>query len=1028
MYQNYHKHDHKGNIITLDTHIKASDYIERMKELGHNIYFTTQHGFGGDIFEARKLCDKEGFKCVYAAEAYIVSDINNKKDNSNYHIILIARTNKGRRQITKMISNASIDYFYYKPRIDIKELLEISPKDIFITTACVFGILNDDNAVNDIFLKLLPKFKGSLFLECQSHMDDLQKNHNKKVISLSEKYNIPIIHANDSHYIYPSQAKDRITYLNGKGMKYEYEDNFILDYPDEKTIIKRYEKQGVLSKSQILESINNTNIFETCEAIDINYEVKMPTIYSELDIEEKHKLLRKIIMNNFKKICEIEKINNVDEYIKEINFEFKIIKDTQEVRTVDYFLLNEKIIDLAKNKYNGVLTKSGRGSNCAFYINRLLGFTEMTRINSEIPLYPTRFMSVSRILESKSLPDNDLNTKNPEPFIKATKEVLGENGCHWMIAYGTMQRSEAFRNLCRTLDLEYNEVNEVAKNLDEYINDKKWGKIIKESEKYIGTIHSASQHPCANLLMTENILEEVGLIKTKEGLCALIDSSEADDWKYLKNDYLTVKVWKLIDNTYKLINKPIKTIIELKNSLNDKVWELYSKGITTTINQVDSDWTTDLVKRYKPKSIEELAKFISCIRPFFAEYKEKFINREYHTTGIKYLDEIFKPTDHYILFQENLMQFLIWLGIKEDKTVTIIKKISKKTMEKSEFKKIESTLRKNWIKNTGSENRFDETWELIQAHLKYGFNSPHALSMAYDSLYCADLKINHPYEYFSEAFNEYSDDKERTEKLSKELKHFNISLQKPKFRFSKSKYFFDKNSKSIYQGIESIKGISEKDGDLLYNLKDEKFKTFIDLLIKLTDLNINKNKIEVLIKINFFEEFGMNKKLLKVFYNFKDSYKKVTHVNKNIEGQYSLFDQIDFSNMVNNDSVIVSQLKEYELNCKNEKLSIQDQIKSEIEIFEAIHSKFDLPNKYVYIMDYNIQYSPRFKGYALKSGKNFDFKIPKKEYNLNPIISGKIIELKSWEEKNKKIKKEDEWVECDTKEWWVTNYRIVMEQ
>ena len=122
------------------------------------------------------------------------------------------------------------------------------------------------------------------------------------------------------------------------------------------------------------------------------------------------------------------------------------------------------------------IAKSGRGSGVSFIINKLLGFTGIDRLALNVPIYPTRFISKSRLLEAKSLPDFDFNTANPEPFIQASKDILGENGCYWMIAYGTMKESEAFRNTCRNMDMEFDKYNDVAKNIDNYRDDEYWGK------------------------------------------------------------------------------------------------------------------------------------------------------------------------------------------------------------------------------------------------------------------------------------------------------------------------------------------------------------------------------------------------------------------------------------------------------------------------------------------------------------------------------------------------------------------------
>lgn len=1029
-YNNYHKHTHKSNIFSPDTHIKIEDYMKRMKELGHNIYFTTEHGFGGDIFEARKYCDEYGFKCVFALEGYCVVNPS-IKDSSNYHIMIIAKTNNARKQMNKINSIANKNGFYYKPRLALKDILSLPEDEVFITTSCIAGIIRDDKAINEIFIPLYNKFKQNLLIEVQPHIHPSQIRHNKKAKKMAHEFNLKLISGNDSHYIYPEDAKDRQMFLEGKNVNYGDEDSFILDYPDYKTLIDRYEKQGVLTKKEVQEAIQNTLLFDECETIDINYKVKMPSIYSDLTIDEKHDKLHKIIYKKFEEIKIKDKIpeNKINDYYKAIEEEFNIIKETASVNTADYFLLNERIIDLAINKYGGVLTKTGRGSNVAFYINRLLGFTEIDRLTSEIPLYPTRFMSKSRILETRSMPDCDFNTKSPEPFIKATKELLGEDNCYWMIAYGTMQIGEAFRNVCRSEGLKFSEYNEIAKNIDNYRNDKYWGKLIKKAEKFVDVVVSASPHPCANLLLDKPISEEIGLVRINGELCALINSDEADEWKYLKNDYLVVTVWDIIDEVFKSIGKPIMSIKELRENLDEKVWEIYSKGLTATVNQVDSDWTTELVKKYKPKSIEELAMFTSSIRPFFKPWRESFLNRENYTTGVKQLDELFKPTKHYILFQENLMQFLSWLGIESDKTIGIIKKISKKKMSDKEFKKIEKTLHKNWIKNVGNDDKFDEIWEMIQSCLDYGYNAPHALAMAYDSLYCAYLKSHYPEHYYPIVLNKYADDEERTSKLIKELEYFGYKIKPIKFRYSHAEYTIDKENNIIYKGIESIKYMNYAIAEELYKLRNNKYSNFMELLEDIKQkTSCNSKQLEILIKLDFFNEFGNSKFLIECtkYYNLlanakQISLEKVVKENLPIDilKRYSRFTGKTFLDI--NNSALLNEVYEMLKITIIEDFPLKDKIKFQQEYLGYINIKTgkEEDRRKLIILDikplvskkYNNVWAYSLKTMSLGSGKVSQITIGSYNYINMPINKYDIIYAQKLEKRNGY--------------WWCTVYNII---
>lgn len=419
-YYNYHKHDHKGNIKSLDVIVKLEDYCKRAIELGHNAIFTTNHGMQGDVFEAITLAKQYGLKLIVGAECYYVKD-RHEKDKSNNHIIIIALNDSGVRQLNKILSIANEDGYYYKPRIDYELLMGLNPKDVVITTACVVGILPQ----RDLVLELNDKFRGHFFLEVQDHDSDIQRNFNKMALEYKTLYNIPLIHANDSHYIYPEEKEYRDLFLKGKGMIYSEEGEFMLDYPDAQTIVNRYIKQGVLNKEEIIEALKNTLIFDEAEELTIiNDDIKLPSISKNPNYD-----LKKAIFEAWQIEKENVPVERIPEYEEAIRYEVNII---EKCHMEDYFLLDYEIVKLGKSKYNGMMTKTGRGSAPSFYINKLLGLTDIDRLDSPITLFPTRFMSAERILLARSLPDIDLNCCDSEPFIKATEDLLGKENCAWM--------------------------------------------------------------------------------------------------------------------------------------------------------------------------------------------------------------------------------------------------------------------------------------------------------------------------------------------------------------------------------------------------------------------------------------------------------------------------------------------------------------------------------------------------------------------------------------------------------------------
>ena len=1013
-YNNYHKHSMYSNIKSLDVVCKPIEYINRAKELDGDkaILFTTNHGFQGNVHEYYTLAKENNIKLIVGVEAYYVEN-RKEKDKSNYHIVIIAKNNQGYKEINKIMSEANISGYYYKPRIDDELLFSLNPSNVIITTACVAGRLRNLEGAEEWIIRMKEHFKDSFYLEVQNHNVDIQKEYNKRLLEYANKYNIQIIHANDSHYIKPEDAKYRDLFLKAKGITYEDESNFILDYPDYDTIVERYKEQGILNDEQIKESLDNTLIFDNFEGVFIDSEIKLPSISKDANKE-----LREILNRELNKVSKEE----YNKYKEAVDYELDIIEKTH---MEDYFILDYHIVKRATEEYGGLLTKTGRGSAPSFIITKMLGLTEIDRLKAPVPLFPTRFMSVERILGTKSLPDIDLNTENAQPFIQATEDLLGKENCAWMVSFKPLQRASGFRLYCKSLDMNISEYDEIAKNLDDYIDDDKWKDIIKESEHFIGVVESISPSPCSMLVYDKNVSEEIGLIKTKDGVCCILDGMNCDRYKYLKNDLLTVKVWTLIRQTCELANIPIPTIDDLNNLLDKKTFDIYENELTCTINQADSTFATGLIKDYRPKNVAEMSAFVASIRPGFASLLDNFIQRKPYTTGVKELDELLEDSYHYLMYQESIMKYLIWLGIKESESYDIIKKIAKKKFKEKELKDLKERLHDNWRKVVGREEGFNETWTVVNDAARYSFNASHSLSYAYDSLYGAFLKAHYPLAYYTTALNNYDGDEERTIKLTDEIKYFNIKIKQPKFRYSKSNYVMDKQTNSIYKGVSSIKYLNTQVGELLYSLRDNQYNSFVDLLI---DINkkINRRQMEILIKLDYFSEFGKSSKLMQVYELFNSIYgKKQLRKDKypHLNEYFSRHCTTETAAMYKFDDTI-ELLKDIVKDIPNENINIVERVMAWKEYVGSC-SLIDKTNpRDCVVTDVDLKYTPRVEMYCLGSGNTQWVKISKRIWKNNKLQKGDLVNLCEVHKKHKRKNVEGKWIELEDWELWADEYFV----
>ena len=603
-----------------------------------------------------------------------------------------------------------------------------------------------------------------------------------------------------------------------------------------------------------------------------------------------------------------------------------------------------------------------------------------------------------------------------------------------MVAYGTMQESEAFRNLCRAYGIPMDEFNEVGKDLDAYRDHPKWRDIIEESKKFIGVIDSVSPHPCANLLLTEPISEEIGIIKVGDVFCALIDSDTSDAWKYLKNDYLTVTVWRIISDTFKLIGKPIIDVRTLIKETKDdeRIWSLYEKGLTATLNQTGTDSAIPQIMQYKPKSIRELSAWVSAIRPAFASMKHYFLNRIPFSYDIPEFDKILKESDNFILYQENIMATLIYAGFPEDQTYGLIKAIAKK--KEGIIEPIRDKFINGFIERTGSVENAHKVWKIIEDAVGYGFNSSHAYAVALDSLYGAYLKANYPLEYYTIILNIYEDDTEMTAKIQRELDYFNIQLKPIQFGKSRGDYTFNREENTIYKGIASIKYLNKQVSDELYQLAQEKeYEDFVSLLIDIFEkTSVNARQMEILIKLDFFKDFGEKEALLEIYQVMAD----IKKPDKNLYPEFADTKKVplkyDSKHKEATKLKRIENLKRFEQAVRNnppEKIPLHEQILFEKDVLGYTVTTYDVPESICVVIDIDKRYSPKITLYQIKTGKEIVVKVDKKKFYMfetELLHIGDIIKVINVIQKPAMKKVDGKWVKDETrKDLWLEKCKII---
>lgn len=826
-----------------------------------------------------------------------------------------------------------------------------------------------------------------------------------------------------------------------------------MDYPDDETTMNRFLKQGVFTKNQIQRAMDNTDLLLEFEGYDtlpngepnriFSKDIKLPSLYDgqhtidgvllpKLDQEQRNKEYSKLISKLFKAYIKDVDESQHEEYFDGVKNEVQVIKDTN---MSDYFLIDYYMVKRALEK-GGVLTDSGRGSSVGYFTNTLLGFSKVDRFQSPIKLYPERFISKSRILETKSLPDIDLNWGTPDIAAEAQEEILGKDHAYPMIAFGTCKKKSAFKLYARSQNMDFDLANTISGQIEKYDDalkyadddekdeidiydyvDEEYHSYIDASKKYQGIIMDKKKAPCAYLLYDGSIREEIGLIKCKsettkkEYMTAVIDGAIAENYKFLKNDILKVDVVLLIDLIYKRIGLKHHTVNELMELVkNDQaVWDIYANGYTMGVNQVEKASTTRKSMKYKPRNVSELSAFIAAIRPAFKSMYSKLENREDFSYGIPAFDKILQTEElpqSFILYQEQTMNTLNYAGFPIDECYGIIKAIAKKHPEKVKplkerfitgFK--DKIMQDDGIPADKAEEDSARVWQIISDSCGYGFNSAHAYCMALDSLYNAYLKAHYPYEFYEVLLQTYSDKgkKDKVAELKQEMsKAFGIKEGEYKFGLDNRKFKADPDNQTIYPSLLSIKGLSQGCANDLYAMGQKKYENFYELWKDMKKKkNLNSGKVNTLIEIGYFDDFGTIGKIKRFIDILDQLYDRsqfsksnppveflpiIRKYSEETDKQYRKFDYD-------------AALTEIWETLEDIDIPFNERLKYELQNIGYVKTLVpDMSPDYAFVQEYECKYkNPKLTLYRLADGSTEIVKVRRKKYDEAPINVGDII-------------------------------------
>ncbi|MDE6181678.1 MAG: DNA polymerase III subunit alpha, partial [Eubacteriales bacterium] len=943
-----HLHVHTEYSL-LDGSSKIKELVAKTKELGMDSIAITDHGVMYGAIDFYKAALEVGIKPILGCEVYIASgsrfDKTYSKDNTYYHLVLLAENNEGYQNLIKLVSLGFTEGFYYKPRIDLDILRKYS-KGLIGLSACMAGavsrsVLRHSYEKGKEFALLYNEIfgQGNFFLEIQDHGIENQQIVIQNLVKMSKETGIPLVCTNDIHYINEEDAEAHDILLciqTGKTVQEEnrmrYEGNqFYLKSPEQMLSIFPYAKEAL------------ENTYKIAQRCNVSFEFN------------KYKLPIFNVPNNknafdyLKEICQkglLERYENITEELNErLEYELNIIKD---MGFVDYFLIVWDFIKYAKD--NNIIVGPGRGSAAGSIVSYSLKITDIDPI--QYNLIFERFLNPERI----SMPDIDIDFcyERRQEVINYVIEKYGAEQVSQIITFGTMAARNAIRDVGRALNMPYADVDKIAKMipmelkitiekaleqnpelLAEYENNPDVKHLIDMSLKLEGLPRHASTHAAGVVICDKSVMEYVPL-NTNDGVVTTqFPMTTLEELGLLKMDFLGLRTLTVINNAFKEINRLYGLNLNENNiNYNDpKVFELISTGNTDGIFQLESPGMKQFMKELKPESIEDIIAGVSLYRPGPMDFIPKYVLGKNTKSEIKYthplLEPILKPTYGCIVYQEQVMQIVQELaGYTLGRSDLLRRAMGKKKTDVMEKERknfifgIEGEV-EGCVKKGIPENIANQIFEEMVDFAKYAFNKSHAAAYAVIACQTGWLKAFYPVEFMSALLTSVSDNATKVAEYISELKRMNIELLPPDINEGFDR--FSVSNGKIRFSLLAIKNVGKNliKALVLEREKNGKYKSMIDLFERLGS-ELNSRAIESLIKAGAFDSLGGKRsQYLKTYKKAYDGLNETRR--KTLEGQLNLFSlNDDSSNSIKNDTLpnIEEFSKKEILNMEKEMLGI----------------------------------------------------------------------------------------------------------
>jgi DNA polymerase-3 subunit alpha len=884
----------------LDGACDLTKLVNRVADLGQRSVAMTDHGniYGAvHFFDAAK---QRGIKPILGCELYICKNEDHRapgEGDENNHLLVLAENEEGYRNLVRITSEASLHGFYRKPRVSKRYLAEHA-EGLIGFSGCLSGELCEELTAGnyDAARRVAGGYeeifgKGNFYLEIQDQGLEQEKKIHEALFRLEREMGIPLVATNDSHYLCGDDSKAHDVMLCVQtGSKVHDKERFRFD--SDQFFVKSAAEMGGLFPDSPEVVARTMEIAERCNLKLAKVENPFP----EFAVPEGHTIdsyfeevaragLRKRLDTSIRQL-ELRGTlrKRPEEYQARLEFEIGIIK---QMKYSGYFLIVWDFIKYARD--NGIPVGPGRGSATGSLVAYAMEITNVDPLQNSLLF--ERFLNPERV----TMPDVDVDfcQNRRGEVIEYVTRKYGREQVAQIITFNTMAAKASIKDCGRALDMPYGDVDRIAKlvpatvgmTLDRaledvpelravYEKDAQIRELIDTAKKLEGLVRGAGVHASAVVIAPRPLTELVPLNKTKnDEIVTAYDMKAVEKMGLLKMDFLGLATLTVIDDCLKLIEKSRGEKVDIDGIPQDDeetFKKVFHSALTSGIFQFESSGMRDILRRYKPDTVEELTALNALYRPGPMAMIDDFVERKWGRRKVEYmlpeLEGILKDSLGVIVYQEQVMQIANVLASyslgEADLLRRAMGKKSAEAMAKQRDRFMEGAAAHGHPKNL-----VGEIFDQMEKFSGYGFNKSHSAAYALVAYQTAYLKTHYPVEFMAALLTSETSKPENVVKYIGECKEMGIRVEPPDVQISGAQFtpHVSQEGQAIRFGLAAVKNVGGNAIESIMKARAEaggRFSSFWEFCEKVDLRVMNSRVIQSLIKAGALDSLGKRAPLM----------------------------------------------------------------------------------------------------------------------------------------------------------------------